>query len=80
MWPTPLSAPFTRPTENRSGVWAYRCLKREITQLADDIHKKLVAVLELVLGLFAAMVTLVVFAATRMSKGITGPIVRLARA
>src|SRR5271165_1831260 len=51
--------------------------EREITQLADDIHKKLVAVLEVVLGLFAAMVAVVVFAATRMSKGITGPIVAL---
>jgi len=51
--------------------------EHEITQLADDIHKKLVAVLELVLGLFAAMAALVVFAATRISKGITGPIVAL---
>jgi sigma-B regulation protein RsbU (phosphoserine phosphatase) len=49
----------------------------EITRLADEIHKKLVSVLEVVLGLFAAMVVVVVFAATRMSKGITAPIVAL---
>jgi len=51
--------------------------EHEITPLADDIHKKLVSVLEVVLGLFAAMFVVVVFAATRMSKGITGPILAL---
>ena len=51
--------------------------EQDITQLADDIYKKLVSVLEMVLGLFAAMTVLVVFAATRMSKGITEPIVAL---
>ena len=48
--------------------------EREITQLADDIHNKLVAVLEVVLALFAALTAVVVFAAMRMSKGITRPI------
>ncbi|WP_294540608.1 SpoIIE family protein phosphatase [uncultured Rhodoblastus sp.] len=51
--------------------------EREITQLAEDIHKRLVAVLQLVLGLFAALTALVAYAATRISKGITEPIVAL---
>ena len=51
--------------------------EREITQLVDEIHEKLVSVLQVVLGLVAAMTVLVVFAATRMSKGITEPIVAL---
>ena len=51
--------------------------EHEITELADEIHKKLVAVLELVLGLFAILIAVVVFGATRISKGITGPIVAL---
>ena len=51
--------------------------EQDITKLADDIHKKLVAVLEVLLALFAALTALVVFAAMRMSKGITGPILAL---
>ncbi len=51
--------------------------EREITQIADDIHNKLVSVLEVALAIFAAMTAVVVFAATRISKGITEPIVAL---
>ncbi len=51
--------------------------ERDITRLADDIHKKLVSVLEVVVALFAALTAVVVFAAMRMSKGITDPIVAL---
>jgi sigma-B regulation protein RsbU (phosphoserine phosphatase) len=51
--------------------------EREVTRLADDIQSRLVALWELVLGLFVAMIAVVVFAATRISRGITGPIVAL---
>ena len=51
--------------------------EREITQIADDIHNRLVSVLEVALGIFAAMTAVVVFAATRISKGITEPIMAL---
>ncbi|HEY3835600.1 MAG TPA: SpoIIE family protein phosphatase, partial [Bryobacteraceae bacterium] len=50
----------------------------EITRLADDTQRRMVLVLELGVGIiFAAMIILVIFAAIRMSKGITGPIVEL---
>jgi|SRR5271165_6448837 len=50
----------------------------EITRLADDTQNRMVFVLELGVGIiFAAMIILVIFAAIRMSKGITGPIVEL---
>ena len=66
-------------TRDRKSFWSVGVSmpEGEITQLADDIHKKLVSVLELVLGLFAALTAMVVYAATRISKGITGPIVAL---
>jgi sigma-B regulation protein RsbU (phosphoserine phosphatase) len=51
--------------------------ERAITELADDIHRRLVSVLQLILGLFAALIAVVSYAATRVSKGITEPIVAL---
>jgi serine phosphatase RsbU (regulator of sigma subunit)/HAMP domain-containing protein len=50
----------------------------EITRLADDTQHRMVFVLELGVGIiFAAMIILVIFAAIRISKGITGPVVEL---
>jgi serine phosphatase RsbU (regulator of sigma subunit) len=50
----------------------------EITRLADVVEQRMVFVLELGVGItLAAMIILVIFAAIRMSKGITGPIVAL---
>jgi sigma-B regulation protein RsbU (phosphoserine phosphatase) len=50
----------------------------EITRLADDTQQRMVFALELGVGIiFAAMIILVIFAAIRISKGITGPIVEL---
>jgi sigma-B regulation protein RsbU (phosphoserine phosphatase) len=50
----------------------------EITRLADNVEQRMVFVLELGVGIiFAAMIILVILAALRMSKGITGPIVEL---
>jgi phosphoserine phosphatase RsbU/P len=49
----------------------------EITRLADETHKRLV-ILDLGAAIFAAaMIIPVIFAAIRISKGITGPIVEL---
>jgi serine phosphatase RsbU (regulator of sigma subunit) len=50
----------------------------EITRLADDTQQRIVFVLELGVGIIlAAMIILIIFAAIRMSKRITGPIVEL---
>ncbi len=49
----------------------------EITRLADEIQKRSVFVLGLLLGIFAAVIMLVTFAAFRISRGITGPILAL---
>ena len=49
----------------------------EITRLADDIQQFMALVLKLMLGILAVMLVIVVYAATRMSKGITGPILAL---
>ena len=50
----------------------------EITRLADDTQQRMIFVLELGVGtIFAAIIILVIFAAIRISKGITGPIVEL---
>jgi sigma-B regulation protein RsbU (phosphoserine phosphatase) len=49
----------------------------EITRLADDIQKFMALVLNVLLGILAVMFLVVVYAAARMSKGITGPILAL---
>jgi len=50
----------------------------QIAQITDVTQQRLVFVLELAVGIiFAAMIIPVTFAAIRMSKGITGPIVEL---
>ena len=49
----------------------------EITRLADDIQKLIGLVLNLLLGMLAVILVIVVYAANRMSKGITGPILAL---
>ena len=50
----------------------------QIGQITDVTQQRLVFVLELAVGIiFAAMIIPVIFAAIRMSKGITGPILQL---
>ncbi len=49
----------------------------EMTGLADDVQPRMVFALHLAAALFAAIIILVTFAAIRLSRGITGPIVAL---
>ena len=49
----------------------------EITRLADDIQQLMAFVLNLLVGILFVMLLIVVYAAIRMSKGITGPILEL---
>ncbi len=49
----------------------------EITRLADDIQKFMALVLNLMLGILAAVFFIVIYAAARVSRGITGPILKL---
>ncbi len=49
----------------------------EITRLADDIQRLIGFVLNLSLGMLAVILVIVVYAANRMSRGITGPILEL---
>lgn len=49
----------------------------EITRLADDIQKFMALVLNVLVGILAAMLLVVIYAAARVSKGITGPILEL---
>lgn len=67
------------PSPNGEAFWSVGISmpEAEITRLADDTRQRMVRVLELGLGIFAAIVILVILAAIRLSKGITGPIVEL---
>jgi Serine phosphatase RsbU, regulator of sigma subunit len=49
----------------------------EITRLADDIQQRMDVVFNLLVGILAAMLLIVIYAAVRLSKGITGPILEL---
>ena len=51
--------------------------RAEITRLADAIQKLIGFVLNLSLGMLAVILIIVVYAANRMSRGITGPILEL---
>lgn len=49
----------------------------EITRLADDIQKFMALVLNVLVGILVAVLLIVVYAAARTSRGITGPILEL---
>jgi serine phosphatase RsbU (regulator of sigma subunit)/HAMP domain-containing protein len=49
----------------------------EITRLADDIQRRMDVVFNLLVGILAAMLLVVVYAAVRLARGITGPILEL---
>jgi serine phosphatase RsbU (regulator of sigma subunit)/anti-sigma regulatory factor (Ser/Thr protein kinase) len=49
----------------------------EITRLADDIQRFMALVLNVLMVILAAMLLVVIYAATRVSRGITGPILEL---
>jgi serine phosphatase RsbU (regulator of sigma subunit) len=51
--------------------------KGEITRLADDIQQRMDVVFNLLLGILAAMLLIVIYAAVRLSRGITGPVLEL---
>lgn len=51
--------------------------KGEITRLADDIQQRMEVVFNLLVGILAAMLLIVIYAAVRLSGGITGPILEL---
>lgn len=51
--------------------------QREITRLADDIEDRMAFVFKLLLGILAAVILAVAYAAVRLSKGITEPILEL---
>jgi sigma-B regulation protein RsbU (phosphoserine phosphatase) len=67
-------APIYSPDGKSFWSLGFSMREAEIAGLADPIRKKMFFLLELIVGIGAAMVMLVIGMAQRMSNGITGPI------